>query len=191
MNENEPMNQPKRTTLHPPDGDPKAKKITLWIVVGVIAIAIVYLLLYSNLFKTEEKPQSQVVIPEFTQPHPDTLSQGVVDSTAMEPETTSTHVEPQPIKVHEKKPTEKKKENVSSQKQTGSFTIYVGSFKNKALAQKEKARLIEKDFDAFVLANAGMFRVAVGRFATRDEAKSTAEEIRTRLKKECWVDRLK
>ncbi len=186
MNENEPLNQPKRTTLHPPDGDPKAKKITLWIVVGIVAIAAVYILLYSNLFRKEDKPESQVVIPEYNMPHPDTLSQAPPETMDVQEEIPPSQIEQKP----EPKITEKKKEVVHPPVQKGEFTIYVGTFKNKSLAEKEKAHLIEKEYDAFLVPKGAMVRVAVGRFASKSEAKKVADEIKSTLKKDCWVDKI-
>ncbi|MBI5214888.1 MAG: SPOR domain-containing protein [Ignavibacteriae bacterium] len=186
MNENQPLNQPKRPTLHPPDGDPKAKQITLWIVVGVVAIVVVYFLLYSDVFKKEDKPTSQVVIPESSMPEPDTFSQAPGDSM---------YEEEMPPPIIEEKPkpkiVEKKKEPAPVQTEKGSFTIYVGTFKNKALAEKEKSLFIGKDFDAFLVPKGEMVRVAVGKFSSRSEAKKVADEIKSTMKKDCWVDELK
>ncbi|MBI3193436.1 MAG: SPOR domain-containing protein [Ignavibacteriae bacterium] len=186
MNENQQLNQPKRPTLHPPDGDPKAKQITLWIVVGVVAIVVVYFLLYSDVFKKEDKPASQVVIPDYAMPQPDTLSEALMDTMYQE------DIPPDIIEDKSKpKTAEKKKEPTPEQKEKGSFTINVGTFSKTSLAEKEKTWFIEKGFEAFLVPKEKMFRVSVGKFATRAEAKKVADEIKSTLKKDCWVDELK
>ncbi len=186
MNENQPLNQPKRPTLHPPDGDPKAKQITLWIVVGIIAIVAVYFLLYSNIFKKEDTPESQVVIPEQTVPQPDTFSQAPIETSDILEEVPPSQIEQQP----ETKKVEQKKETVTQPKQNGSFTIYVGTFINRLLAEKEKEKFIEKEYDAFLVPKGTMVRVAIGKFSSRAEAKKVADEIKSKLKKDCWVDKI-
>jgi len=83
-----------------------------------------------------------------------------------------------------------KKEPAPAPRQTGSYTIYVSSFKEKARADKEKDRLAKMDYDAFIIPHDGMYRVAVGRFTTPAEAKKLTAELKSLLKTACWVDKI-
>ncbi|TAK67684.1 MAG: SPOR domain-containing protein [Bacteroidetes bacterium] len=189
MNDDEPKNLPKRPSLHPPQGDPKTKKITLWIVIGIAAIGIAYILLYSDIFK-KETSQSQVVIPESAPNPPDTLSQGYGDTSITNDEQIPTGEAINPSSEKPAQPKEEVKEKTPSLKSAGWFTVYVGSFKNKTLAEKEKARFMGKNFEAYIVPHEGMYRVAVGQFATRDEAKDALAEIKKEMNKEGWIDRV-
>ncbi len=171
------------------DTNPKTKKIMYGIIVGLAAIILVYYIFYSGPSK-KETSSSQVVIPEQTNFAPDTLSQGVPDSTTMYQETESTQQTQQPVEETVQKPAEKREKAVVPSTSSGSFTIYVGSFKSKALAVKEQARLIEKEYEAFILPHGEMFRVAVGKFESREEAKQLLAELKSGVNKDSWIDKI-
>ncbi len=59
------------------------------------------------------------------------------------------------------------------------FTIQLGAFKQKSVADKLDEQLRQKGYDSFVLAvNKDLFRVRVGSFKSREEAKVVSNQIK-------------
>ncbi|GEM_PF-3230707 len=204
-------NKPFRSSMLEPDSDPKLKKTFIWIGIGVVAIGLLYFTLYSNFFKKTEKPVSEEVVTNFAPLTPDTLSEAPYDSSAALddslyqsnpdentgaiPETHETAPEMQkpvsePEKKPESKPVEKKQEITAKQTPKGSFTIYVASFDQKAKAENEVKRLTKKHIDSFIVHKDGRYRIAVGKYTTREEAKKDLNQYKKSINDGAWVDKI-
>ncbi len=206
-------NKPFRSTMLEPDSDPKAKKTILWIIIGIVAIGLIYFALYSNYFKKTEKPSSSQVVTNFTPQNPDTLSESPYDTTGMMQDSTSyqsnpdenTGViketketapeikknQPEPVKKAETKPVEKKKELTSKPTSKGSLTIYVASFDTKAKAEKEMKQLKKKKIESFLVHKDGRYRVAIGKYTSKEKAKKDLNHYKKTINKDSWVDKIK
>jgi len=72
----------------------------------------------------------------------------------------------------------KKKKSVPVQ--TGSFTIQLGAFGKESTASTLSERLVKNGYDAYILAVSDkLFRVRVGTFQSRTDAKVVAEQIKS------------
>ena len=182
-----------RSTMLEQGADSKTTKKVVWIVIGLIALVGLYLLLYTHTFK-REKPEthSEVVIPQATTPEHPTLTQGSPDSTMAVQDSTPVQNQ-QPVQQEQKQPQQSEpiKETTTAPKTTGNYTVYVGSFTEEAVAEHEKARLIKKGMDAFIVPNADRFRVGVGKYETLKEATKAEHQLRKTVKKDAWVGAIK
>jgi len=85
---------------------------------------------------------------------------------------------PAPKKTAPPKPAAKPKV-VKPKKSTGAFTIQLGAFKERTKADQLDDQLRKGGYDSFVLASAkDLYRVRVGRFSSRKEAKRVAARIK-------------
>lgn len=74
---------------------------------------------------------------------------------------------------------------------TGNYTIYVGSFTKRTIAEKEVARWNESGFPAEIVKAGIHFRVAIGRYETIEDAKSFAQNLNKLLENGYWIGSLR
>ncbi len=78
---------------------------------------------------------------------------------------------------------------------SGNYTIYAGSYTSKNTANEEAGRWNEAGYQAFVNESSGkkgtMYRVCVGRYPTKDQAKQQAEKLKDAFESGYWVDVIK
>ena len=74
---------------------------------------------------------------------------------------------------------------------TGEFTIYIGSYRTKVNAEDEVKRWNEAGYQAFLSEQGGWYRVALGRYATKEEARVQAEKLKEAFEAGYWVDKFK
>lgn len=93
--------------------------------------------------------------------------------------------EPAPKSVVKTKPKSIPKKVVENKKNVSSspdfpFTIQLGAFKSESTASALSARLKKSGYDAYILAvRTDLFRVRVGVFSSRNEAKAVARQIKS------------
>jgi cell division protein FtsN len=60
----------------------------------------------------------------------------------------------------------------------GNYTIYIGSFKQKALADDEAGRWKEAGYPSYVTQNGVWYRVSLGKYTSKEEAHTDAEKLK-------------
>ncbi len=87
------------------------------------------------------------------------------------------------------------KKSAPRQLHTAQFTIYIGTYKSKSIAEQEAQRWNEAGYEAFVREFSGkasmLYRVCLGRYTTKNEARETAEKYKTAFENGYWVDVVK
>ena len=78
---------------------------------------------------------------------------------------------------------------------SGNFTIYIGSYSSKTSADEEAGRWSEAGYQSFVSESSGkkgvLFRVCLGRYPSRDDARRQAEKLKDAFEGGYWVDAVK
>lgn len=72
----------------------------------------------------------------------------------------------------------------------GKFTIYAGSFKKREVTEGVVSELRKRGHNAFVVPAGEWYRVAVGKFETREAARAHAETLRSALESGFWVEKV-
>ena len=178
------------------------------LVIAVIAVVVIgvgaIIAIKSGIFK-KKKTEPPTVVHTMTGQQADTLgNQAVVP----EPQFTEEpkNIEPSnPQRIHESKTVsmkkEKNKEKTGPQHptsegkslpppdaSTGDFTIFIGSFKSKALADGEANRWNEAGYQAFVTEKNRWYRISLGKYTTKETAKQQAEKLKDAFESGFWVD---
>ncbi len=90
-------------------------------------------------------------------------------------------------------PAEKKKASPPPQQTapvgTGEFTIYIGAFKSKINADDLANRWNEAGYQAFITEKKGFYRVSIGKYSSKAEAKEQAEKLKDGFESGYWVDK--
>jgi cell division protein FtsN len=74
---------------------------------------------------------------------------------------------------------------------SGRYTIYVGSYPDKAEAKTEAANWESSGFDSWIVEARGRYRVAIGRYKTEDAARTFISENKKAFGNDFWVAKIK
>ncbi|MGA2622810.1 MAG: SPOR domain-containing protein [Bacteroidota bacterium] len=71
---------------------------------------------------------------------------------------------------------------------SGDYTIFIGSYKEKALADDEASRWNEAGYPAFVTDKNGWHRVSLGKYTSKNEARQQAEKLKDAFESGYYID---
>jgi len=194
--------------LHKPRASGLPWKRIILIVGGILVLcAVAFIVFKTNLLK-KKKAEPPKIVETVTPQKADTTAQ-VTAQPAPPPETNPPQVREEPKKPPLKKvePTprkglppvvrkEPKKETAppkiskppSAPVGSGQYTIFIGSFKQKSLADDEASRWNEAGYQAFVTERKGWHRVSLGKYGSKDEARQQAEKLKEAFETGYWID---
>ena len=195
------------------------KAVVAIVVVAVIAVG-VFMMYKSGMFGAKKQPATQEVFIQpvdtsamiasaeslaAAQPAETVLTEAVsppkseksmaAKAQKSKPKPKPKH-ENMPEMKRETKPETSPETNVSVRSAgTGNYTIYIGSYSSKTTADEEVGRWNEAGYHAFVNefnSKKGItYRVCLGRYSTKDEARGKAEKLKDAFEGGYWVDVVK
>jgi|ERR1041385_8113990 cell division septation protein DedD len=176
--EGPPVHKPKM-------GMSNGAKATVIIAVLIVVGVAVFMMYKAGIFGKKKGPPPESV---FAQPV-DTM----VSAAPAESETAET-VPPEKIEKSIAPKLEVKNEAKSPPKPTGTgqYTIYIGLYASKSIADEEAGRWNDAGYHAFVNEASGpmgaSYRVCLGRYGSKTEARQEAEKLKDAFEGGYWVD---
>ena len=185
--------------LHSPKESSSTTPIII-IVVALIAVGAIGFWLYKSgrLPFLKPKASQQIALNPPAEGKVVAQPETTVNTTPAQIETTTTSIpvveekpEMKKVEVPEVK-TEKKSETNETttppkSEGTGRYTIYIGSYKSKSIADGEAGRWSQAGYSAFVVEIPGWFRVAIGRYSTSKEARGEAVKLKDSFEYGYWI----
>jgi septal ring-binding cell division protein DamX len=180
---------PRKPILYQPaEAKGAAPKLVITLVLIVVLAGAAYLLYQSGLLgeQTIFHPSINQPVESLMAAPPETLTlvspretlvsaatTHLADSTLQQSKTNSADSAAAPSSSGD----HKKEERADSSAQAGDYTIYVARFRSKDLAEREADKWQISGSGVMITKHEGWYRVSIGKFSTRGDAKMAAEKL--------------
>ena len=185
----------------PPIHEPKSElsrrsKAVIAIIVVVIVSAGLIVMDKTGMFGTKAKPPAGTVI---TQGDDTAVAAGAAEGVATEPgaeQAGKPEAGNSPSKIAGGPSPDKSTVRQAPQEEirTGGYTIYIGSYRARSIADQEAGRWSEAGYLSFVSefsgTNGKLFRVCLGRYGSTKEARQLAERLNDAFEGGYWIGSL-
>ena len=189
----------------PKESLPGRSKTIIWVVVVIVLIVGIGILYKFGIISNKKPSNNEQVFtgsadtvkaaaggPSIGQQQSETVGGAVGEkSTVKNEQNKQTRQGTKQIASHQVSP----EHNTGTQPAAGQFTIYIGTYTSKTVAGEESDRWNEAGYQSFVSEHSGKkgseYRVCLGRYADKNDARKQAEKLKDAFEGGYWVDVVK